>query len=53
LLKTQDPDLYESYMSFAATNPSSEAIKAAHPVKDKGEATRLWDRIWTEVKGGQ
>jgi len=53
LLKTQDPDTYKSYMDFAATNPSAEAIKAAHPVKDKGDATQAWDRIWTEVKGGQ
>jgi spermidine/putrescine-binding protein len=53
LLKTQDPELYDSYMSFAATNPPLDAIKAAHPVKDKGDATPLWDRIWTEVKGGQ
>lgn len=52
LLKTQDPDLYEAYMNFAATNPPLDAIKAAHPVKDKGEATPLWDRIWTEIKGG-
>ncbi len=53
LLKTQDPDVYKSYMDYAATNPSPEAIKAAHPVKDKGDATQEWDRIWTEVKGGQ
>lgn len=53
LLKTQDPAAYDTYMNSTATNPSPEMIKAAHPVLDLGEATTLWDRIWTEVKSGQ
>ncbi len=53
LLKTEDPALYEAYMSFPATNPSDEDLKRTAPIKDIGEATALWDRIWTEVKGGE
>jgi spermidine/putrescine-binding protein len=53
LLKTEDPALYESYMSFSATNPSVEELQRTAPIKDIGEATALWDRIWTEVKGGE
>ena len=53
LLKTEDPTLYESYMNFSGTNPSEEELKRTHLVKDVGDATQLWDRIWTEVKGSQ
>lgn len=51
--KTADPAAYEAYMGFTATNPSAQDIANAHSVKDVGDATQLWDRIWTEVKGGQ
>ncbi len=53
LLKSTDAAAYETYMNSTATNPSAEMIAAAHPVLDLGEATTLWDRIWTEVKSGQ
>jgi len=53
LLKTQDPAAYEAYMGYAATNPPLDAIQNGKPVLDVGEATTLWDRIWTEVKGGE
>jgi len=53
LLQKENPELYEAYMSFRATNPSVEEIENAHPVMDVGDATALWDRIWTEVKGGE
>jgi spermidine/putrescine-binding protein len=52
-LKTSDPEAYAAYMDFAATNPSQEDIANAKPVIDVGEATAIWDRIWTEVKGGE
>ena len=52
-LKTDDPALYESYMGFPATNPSEDDLKKTAAIKDIGEATALWDRIWTEVKGGE
>lgn len=53
LMKTEEPDAYEAYMNFAATNPSADQLARTYPVKDIGEATALWDRIWTEVKGGE
>jgi spermidine/putrescine-binding protein len=53
LLKTQDPTMYEAYMSSAATNPTAEDLAKTYLVKDVGDATPMWDRIWTEVKGGQ
>jgi spermidine/putrescine-binding protein len=53
LFKTQDPAAYEAYMNYAATNPSAEQLKRTHLVVDVGDATTLWDRIWTEVKGGE
>lgn len=53
LLKTQDPATYEAYMSYAATNPTDADLARTKFVQDVGEATTLWDRIWTEVKGGE
>jgi spermidine/putrescine-binding protein len=53
LLKTQEPDTYNAYMSYPATNPSPEDMKRLHLIKDVGDATELWDRVWTEVKGGE
>jgi len=52
LLKTQDPDTYKSYMAYPATNPPADAVKNGKIVKDVGDATTLWDKVWTEVKGG-
>jgi spermidine/putrescine-binding protein len=52
-LKTSDPELYDSYMSFAGTNPPPDFLAKATPIIDVGEATTLYDRIWTEVKGGE
>jgi len=51
LLKTKEPDTYKSYMDFPATNPPADAVKKGHLVKDVGDATTLWDKVWTEVKG--
>jgi spermidine/putrescine-binding protein len=50
LLQTQDPDAYEAYMSFPATNPSAEALAEAFVLEDVGEATGIYDTIWTEIK---
>jgi spermidine/putrescine-binding protein len=52
LLKSKDPKAYKAYMDFPATNPPLAFVKAAKPVDEKGDATPLWDRVWTEVKGG-
>lgn len=53
LLAKEDPEAYQAYMSFAATNPPPEALEKCHRIVDVGEATTLWDKVWTEVKGGQ
>lgn len=53
LLETQDPAAYDAYMSFPGTNPPADFIARAQWVIDIGEATVLWDQIWTEVKGGE
>jgi spermidine/putrescine-binding protein len=52
-LKTSDQALYDSYMSFAGTNPPQDFLMKATPLIDVGEATTIYDRIWTEIKGGQ
>lgn len=52
-LKTYDPELYTSYMDFSGTNPSEDFLAHATPIRDVGDATTLYDRIWTEVKGGE
>jgi spermidine/putrescine-binding protein len=52
-LKTSDPAVYESYMSFAGTNPPEDFLARTTLLTDVGEATTIYDRIWTEIKGGQ
>jgi hypothetical protein len=52
-MATEDPETYEAYMNFSATNPSSEDMAKLFTIEDVGDATELWDRIWTEVKGGE
>jgi len=53
LMETEDPELYAAYMNYTATNPPEDWFDRMHPVLDVGDATELWDRIWTEVKGGE
>jgi spermidine/putrescine-binding protein len=49
--KDNEPDLYNAYMDSPITNVPQEAINAGHRIEDVGEATPLYDQIWTEVKG--
>jgi len=49
--KENEPDLYNAYMESPITNVPQEAINAGHRIEDVGEATPLYDQIWTEVKG--
>ncbi len=49
--KTQQSDLYQQYMSSNATNIPADAIANGKRLVDVGDATPLYDRIWTEVKG--
>ncbi len=51
--KANFPDLYNPFMDSNITNPPADAIQKAHRVDDVGDATPLYDQIWTEIKGGQ
>lgn len=53
LMKNENPDLYEWYMGFSATNPPAEYLENGEWIVDVGDATSIWDRIWTEFKGGE
>ena len=44
--------LYEAYMASTITNVPAEAFANGKRIQDVGEATALYDRIWTEIKGG-
>jgi spermidine/putrescine-binding protein len=43
LLKTEDPDVYQAYIDFPATNPPSEALERLSFIKDVGDATEIYD----------
>lgn len=45
--------IYEVYINSPITNTPPDAIKNGHRLDDVGDATPLYDQIWTEVKGGQ
>ena len=49
-LQSEDAEAYDAYMSFPATNPSVEALADAFVLEDVGEATEIYDTIWTEIK---
>lgn len=44
--------LYDAYMNSNITNTPPEVLKAGHRIQDVGDALPLYDKIWTEVKGG-
>jgi spermidine/putrescine-binding protein len=50
LLKTDDPALYESYMAFSGTNPDDAFLANTKPIVDVGEATTIYDSLWTDFK---
>ena len=49
--QASQPELYAKYMESSITNVPADAVAAAHRIEDVGDATVLYDRIWTEVKG--
>lgn len=51
--KANQPDLYDPFMNSSITNPPVEALQKAHRIDDVGDATPLYDQIWTEIKGGE
>jgi len=46
-------DVYNIYINSTITNPPAGVIQAGHRIDDVGDATALYDEIWTAVKGGQ
>jgi spermidine/putrescine transport system substrate-binding protein len=50
-MKTNEPDTYAAYEAFSGTNPSADFLSRATPVKDVGDATALYDQLWTDFKG--
>ena len=46
-------DLYKAYMDSPITNTPPDAIANGFRIEDVGEATPLYDKIWTELKGGE
>ncbi len=49
--KANQADIYNAYINSPITNTPPEVIKNGHRVDDVGDATPLYDKIWTEVKG--
>jgi len=50
-MKANDPAAYEAYMGYSATNPAADFLALTSPVKDVGDATALYDQLWTDFKG--
>lgn len=50
--KDNQPDLYKTYMDSPITNVPADALAKTHRIDDVGDAVKLYDQIWTEVKGG-
>ena len=47
-LKTYDPTVYETYMSFSGTNPDDAFLAKTSPIVDVGDATTIYDNLWTD-----
>jgi spermidine/putrescine-binding protein len=50
-LKTSDAAAYDAYMNYSATNPSADFLSRATLIRDVGDATALYDQLWTDFKG--
>jgi len=50
--KANHPELYEAYMNSNVTNTPVDVLQSGHRIEDVGDATPLYDQIWTEIKGG-
>jgi spermidine/putrescine-binding protein len=49
--KEHQTELYDAYFNSPITNTPAEALAGGFFMEDVGEATPLYDQIWTEVKG--
>ena len=50
-LKANDSAAYSAYMAFPGTNPSDDFLAHTVTVHDVGDATKLYDQLWTDFKG--
>ncbi len=50
--KANHPELYDAYMNSTITNTPAEVLQRGHRIEDVGDATPLYDQVWTEIKGG-
>ena len=48
--KANQPDVYKAYADSPITNPPADVIANGHGIEDVGDATTLYEQIWTEVK---
>lgn len=44
--------IYDAYINSPVTNTPEADLQAGHWLDDLGDASPLYDKIWTEVKGG-
>ena len=51
--KAAQPELYQQYIDSPITNTPADVISSGKLFTDVGDATPIYDRIWTEVKGEQ
>jgi ligand-binding SRPBCC domain-containing protein len=51
--RVNQPELYTAYIESPITNTPPEEWAKGHRTEDVGEATVLYDRLWTEVKSGK
>jgi len=49
--KENQTELYDAYINSPITNTPPEVLASGYFMEDVGEATPLYDQIWTEVKG--
>jgi len=49
--KENHSDLYDAYINSPITNTPADAIANGFRIEDVGEATPLYDQVWTELKG--
>jgi spermidine/putrescine-binding protein len=50
--KSNETELYDAYFNSPITNTPADALANGVFMEDVGDATPLYDQIWTEVKGG-
>ena len=50
--KDNQADLYNAYINSTITNVPKDALLKGHRIDDVGDAVKIYDQIWTEVKGG-